>query len=341
MTNSNKIFMDTITIAIINALSAVDKDDVNDSYNTLKLALKDKFGSHSDVINAVDELERKPYSKGRQIILQEEIETAEVDKDFEIVELAQNLLHKLQKEPEKISLPKSADNITTESNIPSRNKHIILSRLLLIIPLITTAIGGYILFKKLQVNVDQKVLRECETKEFCSGRIEALERLVQANHSLQSYNLGRANLESTNLTGANFKWANLTGASFESANLAGASLYHADMSKANFNSVNLNNVDLTNSNLKSADFNGADFKGSYLNNSNLDSTILNRVKNLSFYKIKSACNWQKALYKVDWNQENSEWIVNDIANKEYIEEIAQHQASDPKKEPDCRSWGKK
>lgn len=340
MTNSNKIFMDTITTAIINALSAFNKDDINDSYNALKLALKEKFGSNSDVVNAVEGLEYKPYSKGRQTTLQEEIETAAVNEDFEIVQLAQNLLHQLQNQPEKFSISGLANNITTKSNKSSRSRQIKLSGLLLIIPLITTAIGGYILFKKIQANADIRIIRECETKEFCSGRIDALERLVKANQSLQSYNLERANLESTNLAGADFENANLTGASLESADLNGASLYRADLSRANLNSVNLHNVDFTNSNLEGADFNGADFDGSYFNNANLDRTILNRVKNLSFSRIKSTCNWQKALYKADWDQENSKWIVDDIANKTYIEEITQDKASDPKQKPDCRSWKK-
>ena len=88
--------MDIITTAIIAALAALSKDAINDSYNALKSALKKKFGSDSDVVDAVERLEKKPDSKGRQATLQEEIEIAKVIHDAEIVELAQVLLNKLQ-----------------------------------------------------------------------------------------------------------------------------------------------------------------------------------------------------------------------------------------------------
>lgn len=91
--------MDIITTAIIAALAALSKDAINDSYNALKSALKKKFGSNSDVVDAVEGLEKKPDSKGRQATLQEEIESAKVNDDAEIVQLAQDLLNKLKDEP--------------------------------------------------------------------------------------------------------------------------------------------------------------------------------------------------------------------------------------------------
>ena len=91
--------MDIITTAIIAALAALSKDAINDSYNALKSALKKKFGSNSDVVDAVEGLEKKPDSKGRQVTLQEEIENAKVNDDAEIVQLAQNLLNRLKDEP--------------------------------------------------------------------------------------------------------------------------------------------------------------------------------------------------------------------------------------------------
>ena len=91
--------MDVITTAIIAALAAVSTDIIKDSYNALKSALKRKFGSESDVVEAVEGLEKKPTSKGRQALLQEEIENAKVNDDAEIVQLAQDLLDKLENEP--------------------------------------------------------------------------------------------------------------------------------------------------------------------------------------------------------------------------------------------------
>lgn len=92
--------MDVITTAIVAALAALSKDAINDSYKALKSALNKKFGSNSDVVDAVESLEKKPDSKGRQATLQEEIKNAKVNDDAEILQLAQNLLHKLQNQPE-------------------------------------------------------------------------------------------------------------------------------------------------------------------------------------------------------------------------------------------------
>ena len=88
--------MDVITTAIIAALADLGKDAIKDSYNALKSALKKKFSSESEVVNAVEGLEKKPDSKGRQTTLQEEIENAKVNNDVEIVQLAQELLKQLE-----------------------------------------------------------------------------------------------------------------------------------------------------------------------------------------------------------------------------------------------------
>ena len=92
--------MDIITTAIIAAIAGLSKDAINDSYKALKSALKKKFGSNSDVVDAVEGLEKKPDSKGRRATLQEEIENSKVNGDSEIVQLAQDLLNKLQEQPQ-------------------------------------------------------------------------------------------------------------------------------------------------------------------------------------------------------------------------------------------------
>lgn len=92
--------MDIITTAIIAALAGLSKDAINDSYKALKSALKQKFGSKSDVVDAVEGLEKKPDSKGRQTTLQEEIESSQVNEDSEIVQLAQDLLDKVEEQPQ-------------------------------------------------------------------------------------------------------------------------------------------------------------------------------------------------------------------------------------------------
>ena len=71
--------MDPITTAIIAALANLSKDAIKDGYNALKNTLKKKFGSESDLVDAVDKLEKKPDSEGRKAILQEEFEIAKCD----------------------------------------------------------------------------------------------------------------------------------------------------------------------------------------------------------------------------------------------------------------------
>lgn len=92
--------MDAITTAIVTGLAIpVAKDAIADAYAALKAALKKKFGAQSDVVNAVEQLEKKPDSEGRKATLQEEVENAKVNDDPEIVKLAQDLLSKLKEQP--------------------------------------------------------------------------------------------------------------------------------------------------------------------------------------------------------------------------------------------------
>lgn len=91
--------MDPITTAIVAALAALSKDAIKDSYNALKAALKKKFGTESDLVDAVDKLEKKPDSEGRKATLQEEVEIAKVNDDPEIIRLGQDLLDKIKEQP--------------------------------------------------------------------------------------------------------------------------------------------------------------------------------------------------------------------------------------------------
>lgn len=90
--------MDPITTAIVAALANLSKDVIKDSYSALKTALKNKFGAESDLVDAVEGLEKKPDSDGRKAMVQEEIETAKVNEDKEIIQLAEELLKKLEPE---------------------------------------------------------------------------------------------------------------------------------------------------------------------------------------------------------------------------------------------------
>lgn len=113
--------MDIITTAIIAALAALSKDAIYDSYNALKSALKKKFGSESDVVDAVEGLEKKPNSEGRKAILKEEIANAKVNDDTEIVRLAQDLLDQLQDQPNGEQIIKQTQINTSSGNTVGGN----------------------------------------------------------------------------------------------------------------------------------------------------------------------------------------------------------------------------
>ena len=92
--------MDIITTAIIAALASLSKEAINDSYKALKSALKEKFGSNSDLIDAVNKLEKTPEREDRKATVKAEVELAKVNDEAAIIQLAQDLLDQLPKEPE-------------------------------------------------------------------------------------------------------------------------------------------------------------------------------------------------------------------------------------------------
>jgi hypothetical protein len=100
--------MDPITTAIVAALSAgaisglteTSKTLITDTYGKLKAVLSRKFSEQSDVLQAVDQLEKKPDSAGRKETLLEEIAAVKADQDREILQAAQKLLLQLQSIPE-------------------------------------------------------------------------------------------------------------------------------------------------------------------------------------------------------------------------------------------------
>lgn len=91
--------MDPVTTAIIAALSAgatvgladTTKTAITDSYNKLKDLLTKKFGASSDVVNAIEAIEAKPTSEGRQRTLVEEVTEVGADQDTELLALAKHI----------------------------------------------------------------------------------------------------------------------------------------------------------------------------------------------------------------------------------------------------------
>jgi hypothetical protein len=86
--------MDQITTAVLAALGQLAEPAVKDAYEAVKALLVRKFGKPSDVVKAVEALEAKPDSAGRQATLTEEIASSGAARDGELLQLAQALLDK-------------------------------------------------------------------------------------------------------------------------------------------------------------------------------------------------------------------------------------------------------
>ena len=91
--------MDPITTAIVAAVAGVSSSAIKDGYNALKSALKKKFGEKSDLVDAIDGLEKKPDSEARKATVQEEVEIAKINDAPDVLKLAQDLLDKIKEQP--------------------------------------------------------------------------------------------------------------------------------------------------------------------------------------------------------------------------------------------------
>ena len=91
--------MDPITTAIVAALSAgamsglteTGKTALTDAYSALKAAIQKRFGREHALVKAVEAVESKPTSEGRQTTLVEEVTDAGADRDAELLTLAEHL----------------------------------------------------------------------------------------------------------------------------------------------------------------------------------------------------------------------------------------------------------
>lgn len=70
------------------------------AYNALMAKLREKFGRNSELVQAVESLERNPESEERQAVVREEIREARAFEDAELQQLAKQLLEALQSSPE-------------------------------------------------------------------------------------------------------------------------------------------------------------------------------------------------------------------------------------------------
>ncbi len=117
--------MDPITAAIVAALAAgavsglteTGKTAIIDAYKKLKDLLAGKFGARSEVVQAVDQLETKPESAGRQGTLQEEIIAVRAEQNADVLAAAKHLLTLIQ--PQQAGLGK----FTIQNNAPVQGQN--------------------------------------------------------------------------------------------------------------------------------------------------------------------------------------------------------------------------
>jgi hypothetical protein len=91
--------MDPISTALIAAVANLAEPAIKDAYQGLKSLIVKKLGAKHEVVAAVESLEQKPESSGRQQIVQEEVKSAGVEDDDEIVSAARDLIEKVKATP--------------------------------------------------------------------------------------------------------------------------------------------------------------------------------------------------------------------------------------------------
>lgn len=84
----------------------------------------------------------------------------------------------------------------------------------------------------------------------------------------------------------------------------------------------------------------ANLQDAALEGANLQEAILIKLKNLTSNQIKSACNWQTAIYRGEWNSERQTYVATEPDNTNFIEELKKDKSSDPKQTIDCSRWEK-
>ncbi|MBW4570682.1 MAG: pentapeptide repeat-containing protein [Tolypothrix carrinoi HA7290-LM1] len=157
-----------------------------------------------------------------------------------------------------------------------------------------------------------------------SGADLSLADLTFADLSLADLSfadLSFADLSRAYLTGADLSGANLNRADLSRADLSRADLSRADLSRANVKGAVYNKetkfpenfdpasqqmlliapgVNLSGADFSLLDLRGVDFKAVNLSNADLSSANLSGAKNLTPEQVKSAKNWEKAIYNYEF-----------------------------------------
>jgi hypothetical protein len=85
-----------VSASVTNGMTAVGKEAILDAYKGIKNAIKSKFGKDNNISKTITDLEANPESKGRQLLLAEQIVTAEANRDSDILKITQKLTEALQ-----------------------------------------------------------------------------------------------------------------------------------------------------------------------------------------------------------------------------------------------------
>ncbi|MEG4987658.1 hypothetical protein QUB08_18065 [Microcoleus sp. BR0-C5] len=89
--------MDPITSAIFLGVAGnLATDALTAAYTSLKKALTKKHGQDSDLVEAVNKLEKTPDRDDRKATVEAEVKIAKANDDAELVKLAKDLLNQLK-----------------------------------------------------------------------------------------------------------------------------------------------------------------------------------------------------------------------------------------------------
>ncbi|GHO78145.1 hypothetical protein KSD_59160 [Ktedonobacter sp. SOSP1-85] len=81
----------TSTVVATTGLTEVGKTALLDAYTALKTRITQRFGHKHPVVDAIEAVEAKPTSQGRQATLVEEITEAHIDQNAELCQLAERV----------------------------------------------------------------------------------------------------------------------------------------------------------------------------------------------------------------------------------------------------------
>lgn len=92
------LIVSAVMAGLTTAATDVTKTAVKDTYEVFMNRLKNKVEGNEDAQEALAGVENKPESEARQAVLKEELAEADVERDEELIRLAQRFLAQIDKE---------------------------------------------------------------------------------------------------------------------------------------------------------------------------------------------------------------------------------------------------